>query len=71
MWKSWSVYASIGFVVISPLGLLWAFRRDRKDRLNYDKVRHLKHRLFVGLFLEPYVFAKKDVKKKTTMEEYE
>ncbi len=69
MWKSWSVYASIGLLVITPLGILWAFRRDRKDRKNFDKVKDLKHRLFTGLFLEPLVVAKKAVKK-TTMTEY-
>jgi hypothetical protein len=28
MWKSWSVYTVIGILIMTPLFLLWAYRRD-------------------------------------------
>lgn len=39
MWKSWAIFTSIGLILVTPLALLWAYRKDKIDKLNMQKVR--------------------------------
>ena len=44
-------------------GILWGYRRDKRDELSYDKVKNEKSKLYVGLFLDPIEKVEKHDKK--------
>jgi hypothetical protein len=35
------------------LGIVWGYRRDKRDEINYELIRNDKRKLYVGLFLDP------------------
>lgn len=53
MFKSWAVWVSISLVGVMIVGILWGYRRDKRDEINYEQVKSEKNKLYVGLFLEP------------------
>ena len=53
LWSSWAVYASICFLGALLLGVVWGYRRDKRDELNLRKVYLNKERIYINLYLEP------------------
>lgn len=53
--KSWAVYVSLSLFFLLVLGILWGYRKDKRDELNLDKIRSDKNKIYVGVFLDPII----------------
>ncbi len=51
--RSWAVWVSVVLVILLVLGILWAYRRDKRDEINYDLIRNDKTKMYVGLYIDP------------------
>lgn len=51
--SAWPLWVSIVAWLLSAAVGFWAFKRDKRDEIVYDKVRSKKRKLLVGLFLQP------------------
>jgi hypothetical protein len=43
--------------------ILWGYRQDKRDEINYDMIRSEKNKLYCGLYLDPIMKAEKYDKK--------
>jgi hypothetical protein len=50
---SWAVWLSVALLLVMIFALLWGYRQDNHDELNYETVTGDKRRLYVGLYLDP------------------
>lgn len=50
---SWAVWLSVALLLVMIFALLWGYRKDNHDELNYETVAGDKRRLYVGLCLDP------------------
>ena len=62
IWKSWAIYVSIALIIIMALGVMWGYRRDKKDELVLDRIRADKNKIYVGVYLDPIITVQKDIK---------
>lgn len=44
------------------LGVMWGYRRDKKDELVLDRIRADKNKIYVGVYLDPIITVQKDIK---------
>jgi hypothetical protein len=42
MWNSWAIYVSILLLILLGVGVLWGYRRDKRDEINYSLIRNKK-----------------------------
>jgi hypothetical protein len=62
MWNSWAIYVSILLLILLGVGILWGYRRDKRDEINYSLIRNEKNKLYLGVYLDPIVVATKNQK---------
>ena len=65
MWNSWAVYTCFILLILLGLGIVWGYRKDKRDEINYSQIRSEKKKLFVGIYLDPIIVARKENKKDT------
>jgi hypothetical protein len=58
--NSWALYISIVMLGLLGVGLLWSYRKDKTDALNFNSLRSDKDKLYIGVFLEPIIIARKE-----------
>lgn len=52
-----AVWVTIGTLIFAVPCLLWGYQKDKRDAINYEFIRNDKHKLHVGLHLDP-IFPK-------------
>eukprot|EP00347_Sterkiella_histriomuscorum_P003593 403363692 len=62
MWNSWAIYVSIVMLILMGVSSLWAYRKDKRDEVYQGKLRLDKDKLYLGVYLEPILIARKDKK---------
>ncbi len=62
MWNSWAVYVCIAMLFLLAAAVMWGYRRDKRDQINYSLIRSDKKKLYVGVYLDPIIIARKDNK---------
>jgi len=58
--NSWALYVSVIMLGLLGVGMLWSYRKDKRDALNFNQLRSDKDKLYIGVFLEPIVIARKE-----------
>lgn len=48
---SWAIYVAIILLIVLGLGILWAYWKDRKDELIYDRLKTDKKKIYVNVYL--------------------
>lgn len=51
MKKSWAIYTSVALLFVMGIGILWAYWKDKKDEINYEKLKTDKKKIYVNLYL--------------------
>lgn len=62
MWNSWAIYVSIAMLILLGVGILWGYRKDKRDQINYSALKNDKNKLYIGVYLDPIIVARKDDK---------
>ena len=62
MWNSWAIYVCIAMLFLLAAAFMWGYRRDKRDQINYSLIRSDKKKLYVGVYLDPVIIARKDNK---------
>ena len=60
MWNSWAIYVCIALVFLLAFTVMWGYRRDKRDQINYTLIRSDKKKLYIGVYLDPIVIARKN-----------
>jgi hypothetical protein len=62
--NSWAIYVCIIMLIMMAAGFLWTYRKDKRDHINYSQglFRSDKDKLYLGVYLEPIIVARKDKK---------
>lgn len=68
MMSSWAIYVSIIMLLAMAAAMLWAYRKDKRDQVNFSQgiVRSDKDKLYLGVFLEPIITNKSNSNRKDT-----
>lgn len=66
--SSWAIYVSIIMLLAMAAAMLWAYRKDKRDQVNFSQgiVRSDKDKLYLGVFLEPIITNKSNSNRKDT-----
>jgi hypothetical protein len=66
--ESWAIYACTVIILIMSILLLWAYSKDKRDKIGYEEIRKEDYKLYVNVNLEynepPKPLIKKEKKKK-------
>jgi cbb3-type cytochrome oxidase subunit 3 len=60
MWNSWAIYVCIVLLIILVVGIMWTYRKDKRDALNYSELIGEKDKLQLGVYLDPIVHIRKE-----------
>lgn len=49
--SSWAIYVAIILLIILGVGILWGYWKDKKDELNYERLKSDKKKIYVNIYL--------------------